>query len=610
MPTARTEQVVADEDPGDLSSTVDPALFDDAPEIALALFAARTGIASAARRVARGFVKQASPESLQALVRVAAELGLRASAARASITALPKLTLPTIVHLRSPEVEGAAGFAVLSACDEDSVVLETGKRGTLHRLTLDEFASVWTGIVVTFTRVETPRRRFDAGLRPLRAVADWVAGEDAVDRGLDRLSLAACRAGSLALVGAAVAGGIGVARAGHPGVGAALAGSALLAALGALASWQLLVRRSAGEPGGPSTGFLARVCGGRGGLLDCNGPLASKWASPLGIELSAIGLAFFAATLFLQATAAILPASVAWAAYRGLALVHFAALVPAVFYVGVQIYPLRRLCPLCLVAHLAIVAGALAGFAVVSSAAAPAGSALSVPSLSFALPFALVFCLAFGAARLMVRDRQDNEAMAARLARIDRSVFGALAEFHGQPTLPSPPPDSPFVLGDPDAGFRLDVLVDPACASCGPALDRLALLVERRPGLVHVAVHVPTADHDEADRDLRLALLAAGTPDAYHAVKEQLAELRELATAGSAAALDALGGPAFPDGLARARAGADAADALLDAAGGVTPTVLFANKVWNAPIGDLETLLVKHPSTLAALVATSGAARP
>jgi hypothetical protein len=98
-----------------------------------------------------------------------------------------------------------------------------------------------------------------------------------------------------------------------------------------------------------------------------------------------------------------------------------------------------------------------------------------------------------------------------------------------------------------------------------------------------------------------LALVAAGTLDAYFTVKEQPGEFLELATAGSDAVLAALGGPALADGLARARAGEGAANVALDAAGGGTPTLLVANKVWNAPVGDLETLLMKHPSTLAAV---------
>ena len=117
-------------------------------------------------------------------------------------------------------------------------------------------------------------------------------------------------------------------------------------------------------------------------------------------------------------------------------------------------------------------------------------------------------------------------------------------------------------------------------------------------------MHLPTRDaRDPANRELRVALTAAGTLAAYHAARDRPDDLRALAGGGAEAVLDP---PRLRDRpLAPARAAQAAADALADELGNVTPTLLISGKLWPRPPWELDLLLTCHPEQLAPLRETA-----
>jgi uncharacterized membrane protein len=99
---------------------------------------------------------------------------------------------------------------------------------------------------------------------------------------------------------------------------------------------------------------------GCGPASSCNQVLASRWAHWLGLPVSAPALLLYAAIVL--ATFWERPRSPPRIRRRALTFLSMAAgatLVAAVYFVGLQIFVIRELCPYCLVAHLAASAAAI-----------------------------------------------------------------------------------------------------------------------------------------------------------------------------------------------------------------------------------------------------------
>src|SRR4029453_64173 len=117
----------------------------------------------------------------------------------------------------------------------------------------------------------------------------------------------------------------------------------------------------------------------------------------------------------------------------------------ALALVAAQVWPLRRLCPLCMTVHGCVLAAAALSFPV------PAGPP-PVP------PWALVHGLAaLGTAGLLVpflEGALENRVHRSRLAWIGSTPWGALAEIAGRPPVPDWGLSADARLGAADARFR------------------------------------------------------------------------------------------------------------------------------------------------------------
>jgi len=188
-----------------------------------------------------------------------------------------------------------------------------------------------------------------------------------------------------------------------------------------------------------------------------------------------------------------------------------------------------------------------------------------------------------------------------RLGWLSATSWGPLGELLGRPPISAPSPASPFVFGSGDTPVRVDAVVDPACPACHNVVDELARLAEYHPTALHVVVHLPTRDaRQPADRELRVAITAAGTVEAFQAARDRSSDLLQLAAGGAGAVLAHLGeaGAAGGERLDAARAAQAGADGLADAVERATPTLLVNGRPWGRPAWELDTLLSCYPDRL------------
>ncbi len=586
---------------------------DGGPAAALAIVARRLGRPADLAALRERFFQHASPQSLRALMDVSRELGLAARAFRGDPASLGEVSLPAVLHLRSPAT-GEEGFAVLVERGADRWVVEEGVLPDRHELSPREIERSWTGIVVTFSAAEgaalpAPRR---AG--PFRRAAAWLRGGallEPVHEVAGRLALLGCVA--LSLAGAVRAGS----SVGGPLAGAVAAAAAALNGLGAYLGRELyhLGRRSH-VPSGPSR--LASVVCKRGTHADCLGVLASRWASVLGVDLASAGLAFFASNLGLLAVAAVVPAEAAASLLGWLAIVFVLATPASLFLIGVQIYPLRRFCPLCMGVHAVVLACAAA--AVLLMLAAPGRGGLDPAAVA---PFALLHAVALaGALGLLVPFlglSLEAHSHRTRLGWIGATPWGALAEMLGRPPAARRIPPSPFRLGAEQAPFHLDAVVHPLCPGCGPVVDKLEILAGRHAGRLAASFHFPPRDLlSRGDRELCAALYAiarvggakAGL-ELYREAKQRPWPMLREAGGGAAELLRRRVGEraGIEEALADARESVKAAEALYDELGRGTPAVLLDGKPWESSIEDLDAVLTRFPDLLATLLRVAPAGR-
>jgi uncharacterized membrane protein len=358
--------------------------------------------------------------------------------------------------------------------------------------------------------------------------------------------------------------------------------------------------------------LVSKICG-RGSLLDCEGVLLSKYARLGRIELSVLGVALFGGAAVLQAIAGLLPAE-ARAGLAGWLALAFAGAAPgALALVGVQVWPLRRFCPLCLTVHACVL---LASVLASPSLLGAFADGLP-PALGRLLPWGVAHAIAsLGAAGLLVPFLEgafENRTHRGRLAWIAATPWGALAEVAGRPSPRDWGLDGHARLGNQDARFRADVLVHPTCSGCPPLLESLDGLLARYPRDVQVVLHFPPRDPGRTeDRDLCAALAAVGrvrggpaARDAFLAAKSVVWKLLDASAGGGArAVLAQLAPDCVMDEatLAGARESVERADRVLAELRRGTPTLLLCGRPWDAPLQDLEALLATHPEQLAAVL--------
>jgi uncharacterized membrane protein/predicted double-glycine peptidase len=538
------------------------------------------------------------PASLLALVAVAREWGFSARAFQGEIENLRDVLLPAVVHLRS-SLEGDESFGVLVGVEADAYELEDPAGPGTHKLTADAFAAAWTGVVVTFARTEEPA----APPRQPGAFARWrtLVRSDRQAGGL----VAARAAATIGVVALALVSAIRLS-----GTRTAI-GAAALVVLDVIvaATCVVLFHASRRTRVASVTPRLAqRICG-RGKFGDCEGVLGSKWARIGGFDLPVIGLAFAGSNIVLGAVTALAPPAVALAGFAWIAAAHLLAAPASLFFIGLQVWPLRRFCPLCMTVHAGVLLGAL--LTLLLGPAAWAGSAPSALALVVIVHGAAFLAIA-GLVVPLLELSLEARASRIRLGWIAATPWGALAEAAGRTRAFSTPPPSAFQLGTAEGSFRIDVLVHPFCTGCGPVVEGLVAMTERRAGALEVAFHLAPRDpKDPGDRALcagvaAIGLIAGGeqTVHVFRAIKSDPRKYLEIARGGA----DRLVFSFLPQSvelasvLPAAIEAVERATDLADALRTGTPTLLVNGRVWEATLDDLDAMIDRHPEIVASVL--------
>jgi uncharacterized membrane protein len=351
-----------------------------------------------------------------------------------------------------------------------------------------------------------------------------------------------------------------------------------------------------------------RICG-RGKFGDCEGVLGSKWARIGGFDLPVLGLAFAASNILLAAVTALAPPSVALVAFAWIAAAHLFAAPASLFFIGLQVWPLRRFCPLCMLVHTGVLVGAWLIVPLGSLALlAHAPSILAIVAIAHGAAFLAIAGLIVPLLELELEVRASR----VRLGWIAATPWGALAEAAGRTRAFATPPASAFQIGTAGGSFRIDALVHPFCTGCGPVVEGLVAMTERRAGALEVAFHLAPRDpKDPGDRALcagvsAIGLIAGGdqTVHVFRAIKSDPRKYLEIARGGAARLVASFLPPTvevervLPAAIESVERASDLADSLR--AG--TPTLLVNGRVWESTLDDLDAMIDRHPEVVASVL--------
>jgi uncharacterized membrane protein len=575
----------------------DPGLFGGSPADALAGIARQLNLSIDRNALTDRFRLHPHSRSLLALVEIAPEIGLVVRAFQTDSTGLTGTSLPAVVQLR--DASDRDSFALLIERRDREVVLEDPVTLQRHRLAPLAFEALWTGIVAT----AVPREGGAARARPTR-VADrarvWLRSG---------FSTGLAVAGWTAVVLAASA---ALFTAGAHGTSAVRAVILVLFDLvGAAVSVVLLQasRRSGVASAAPR---LSSVLCRRGTLTDCESVLSSRFARIGGIELAVLGFGFFVSSVLLATAGVVADIGFKAQLFAWLAACHLAAVPVSLWLIGVQLWPLRRLCLLCMIVHAAVIASAVVGATLVHGLTLQDIAPLVFLHANF-------FLAAIGTLVPLFDLRLEAKVSRTWLGWASATPWGALAAVAGQPAvaLVDPGPGVPFGKGD--GPFQVDAFVHPLCPVCPPLMEGLQEIDIRHREHVQVRMHLPPRDpRSDADRELCVALTAVGilagpeqTIFVFGAVKKDTHRWLRLAEGGAERVLEQLlrKEDVTPETLARARSAVAAADRTNAATRRGVPSLLLNGRQWDAPLSDLDALLTRHRDALGAALGLRPAGR-
>jgi uncharacterized membrane protein len=287
--------------------------------------------------------------------------------------------------------------------------------------------------------------------------------------------------------------------------------------VGALLSFALLaISRSAATDFGHSS-LSRRLCN-LGGLLDCDSILHSRWASVGPWTLASLGVAWFLSLLAAFGWAGVLAADreigVLWLAVSLLLAVPVSLLL-----VLVQVWRLKKLCPLCMAIHLAVFAGTAAGWQLL----APPAQYRLVALWPVGILQAWFFSLVLGLLMPWIKDSGDLAKFRTQLTSITATPLGSLALVLASPPIEAIAGLELMYWGSSQAPLRVDGFVNPMC-SCGPVLAELLTLAQSHGDKIRVAIHLIEMGgvHKSGDRSLLLAVLAIASIQGSDAAVEAL----------------------------------------------------------------------------------------
>lgn len=560
------------------------------------------GVRNSQRFVRDRLAEHEDAESLFAVIDLAPSFGVEAEGYQCDLEALQPEDLPALLYWKGG-ARGRDGFGALLAIEDERYVFAGPGRQVL-RLRQPEVERDWSGIAVTLRRSGEPAG--EAGY------FFWNTKETLGEE-IGRI-LQAFGHGGLLRAGAAFLGVLltvsAVMRV-QDSPGGALA-IALLLGL-ALACSLVLDRmsRSVSETG---EGRLAsRLCGS-GRFVDCDSVLHSRWAGFRKWSLASAGLGWFLSCFLLIATAGVLdpePGRVFhWLAAVSLALVPFSILL-----IFVQIWPLRKICVICMLVHAAVL-----GCAAIAALAffGPTGSGIDGRLLlRYGAAHGFLFLAVLGIF-LPWRDADSRwRAWGASQARALATPLASLALTSARDVVKIGHQSTPLTWGDPQARLQVDLCVSPLCDACLPVLEELRELIGRHPQSLFIRLHIvpKSSSRDPADLRLSIALTALGllagektALGAFMEVKRQRGAGRwqDQAIRHVEEMVVGLGGAesgAVDEALRRAEEmTASAAEALRLAAVGL-PAVFLAGRYFDAPLDHLDHLLARNPDLISSCLA-------
>ena len=396
--------------------------------------------------------------------------------------------------------------------------------------------------------------------------------------------LAAVRSTALALLLLAVL--YAVARGSAPGL-------ILLSLLGGLlsAGMEAASRGTSGTP-------RARWCPG------CAASLKSRWSRLGPWSLSGLGIGWFLAAVLLLAAAAL--GEDCGAAGRWLGVAYVAIAPGAVVLVAAQLRPRRWPCLSCLAVQGVVIAAA--------ATALNAGLPAIGPELWSLYPYAalhaLLLALILGWFVPGLEAGFHLRFLERQLGSVLATPLGSLALAAGGPVQQIASDNGAWCWGAPTAPVRIDAWVHPLCESCGPTIDRLLELAERRPETVRLVLRVAPR---QGDGGLAAALTAIGLAAgrqaglrAFRAIEGDRARRPRRDPSPEVAAANLLSSQPDLDRTFLARAEAELAGwerACGDAVLGL-PAVFVGGRLFAAPIVHLEAVLDLHPGLVEAVLSS------
>lgn len=548
------------------------------------------------REVAARLARHLRAGSLLAVTDLAPSFGMEVTAVRCDLDDIDSETVPVILQLQSGEDSGSAVVVAVTG-DRFSVLDRRGVPCLISRSELDRWA---TGVAVFLeANSESGRPEHAYTLNRLREMPTEL-GERLSRRlpvfsgigGIMRLLAFALLAASVILALRASF---------HRSTGILVAGLTAVVTLGASLSFVLLAvsRRTAA-----ATGRLSQRLCNSGGLLDCDSVLHSRWASVGPWTFASLGVAWFLSLLAAFGCAGVgavdVGTGVLWLALSLL----FAAPV-SLFLVLVQIWPLKKLCPLCMAIHLAVFGGAAAGWYLLAPRLPP-----TLSQLAALWPVGLLqlwfFSLVLGVLMPWIKDSGNLARLKADFASARATPLGSLALTLAKPPCATSPGSSLLCWGDSQAPLVVDGFVNPTCASCGPVLSELVALAQSHGDRIRVVIHLigKEGPRKSSDRSLLLALMAIASLrgrdaalEAFWMIKHDSEQWLLEAASGAGQVGARLAGCRREeiDGiLPPARDALEQAAAIARLARSGLPFVLVAGRKFPSAVGHLGVLVSSH----------------
>lgn len=453
------------------------------------------------REVAARLARHQHAGSLLAVVDLASSFGTAVTAARCDLGEIDSETVPVMLQLQNGEDSGFT-VVVASSGDRFSILDAGGVPRLISRFELDRRS---TGVAVFLEASPGPGRPERAYL--LNRVRDMPT--ELGERLARRLPIFSGTGGTMRLLALALLAASAVLALWSAfGTRAGILAACLTAVVTFGASLSLVLL-AVSRPTAPVTSrpsFSQRLCNS-GGLLDCDSILHGRWASVGPWTLASLGAAWFLSLLAAFGWAGVLAIG-AGTGVLWLALSLLLAAPVSLFLVLVQIWPLKKLCPLCMVIHMAVFAGAAASWYLLAPRFPQ-----TLHQLATLWPIGLLqiwfFSLVLGLLMPWIKHSGEIAKLTADFASATATPLGSLAL-----TLVSPPlvaalgPDL-LCWGDLRTPLVVDGFVNPTCASCGPVLRELVTLAQSHGDRVRVVIHLIAKDGSRrsSEHSLLLALM-------------------------------------------------------------------------------------------------------